>query len=318
MKTYTEGPATGSQEWLDMRKFESSRSRPVVIGASEAAAACGRSRYCSPLELYLIKRGEYEQQRTPEQIESMEMGHALEPVILDRYEKRTGIALVRNLPMCFSSELPWIAATPDGRPVDSAIDLVVDAKRTTGRMFDKSGDDAHAFGVDGTDQIPIEYLFQAQQQCLVMGVSRVDFPVLFDGAVLRIYPVKRDEQLIAEIVECTRELADRIVSGRPPEPDYSHAGTSKLLQSTRKSTAGKVIEWGSEIIEKWDAVADLKLRAKEIQKRIDTIQNELMDAMADAESANCGSFTVKRIKVAASSYTVEKQPYQYLKASSKK
>jgi predicted phage-related endonuclease len=300
-----------------MRKFDPDRKeRPVVIGASEAAAACGRSRYSSALDLYLSKRGEIEDNFGEEQIEAMEMGHHLEPIILDRYEKKTGRTLLRHLPMYFSALQPFMAATPDGLSLPDS--LAVDAKSTTGRMLDKTGEDTSMFGQEGTDQVPIEYLFQAQQQCHVLGVNRVDFPVMFDARTIRIYTVNRDADLIAEIVSAEQELAERIINADPPEPDFEHSDTLKLLQKMRGVTVGKVITWDDALAEKWTMLDEIKGRIKALEKAKDAISAELFAAMQDAEQAICGPLTVKRITVAATSYTVDKAAYSYLKASKSK
>lgn len=326
------GPATQSPEWYAMRKFDPSRTeRPVVFGASEAAAACGRSKYSSALELYLRKRGEIDD---IESNEAMAMGNRLEPVILDMYEERIGRKIVRKLPMFFSREFEFMAATPDGMDyyTHPALPLTrlpttwdefdftasIDAKASTGRRFDSTGEDVDSFGVDGTDQVPIEYLLQGQQQCAVMGVSRVDFPVLFDGRQLRIYTVQRDDDLIAEIISAEKELAERIINGDPPEPDVQHSGTLKLLQKMQGCEVGKVISWPEELAAKWQQLDQIKSQLKILEKSKDALSAELFAAMEDAEQAVCGPLTVKRINVKASSYTVEKAAYSYLKASTRK
>ena len=312
------GPATHSPEWYAMRKFDPSRTnRPVVFGASEAAAACGRSKYSSALELYLMKRGEID---GPESNEAMSMGNRLEPVILDMYEEKIGRKVVRKLPMMFSADFAFMAATPDGvlcnlQPVGGyEFERSIDAKATTGRRLDDSGEDTDSFGAEGTDQVPIEYLFQAQQQCAVMGVDSVDFPVLFDGRQLRVYTVNRDEDLIAEIASAEKELAERIINGDPPEPDFQHSGTLHLLKKIQGCEVGKVITWDGSLAEKWQQLADVKEQIKHLTKAKDVLDAELFHAMGDAEQAICGPLTVKRVNVKATSFVTEKKAYSYLKA----
>ena len=308
------GPATMTPEWYAMRKFDPSRKdRPVVIGASEAAAACGRSRYASALDVYLKKRGEIADDFSEEQQEAMDMGHHLEPIILDRYERKTGRTLLRHLPMYFAPLQPFMCATPDG--LDLPDSLAVDAKSTTGRMLDTTGEDVSMFGQEGTDQVPVEYLFQAQQQIHVLGVNRVDFPVMFDARVIRIYTVHRDDDLIAEIVSAEQELAERIVNGDPPAPDFQHPGTKRLLEAIQGQEIGKVITWGDDLVEKWDELAEIKAMIKDLEGQKNRLDAELFAAMSDAEQAICGRLMVKRINVKATSFTVEKKAYSFLKAA---
>lgn len=311
------GPIANTPEWDAYRLFDPNRERPVVIGASEAAAACGRSRYCSRLELYLRKRGEFAVEWTKQQVEAMEIGHAFEPVILDLYEKRQGIPLVRGLPMFFSVDRNWMAATPDGLPTDMAIRMAVDAKSTNWRMLDESGEDTDKFGVPGTDQVPLDYLFQAQHQMVVLGLPRVDFPVLSDGRTLLIYTVERNENLIEEIVESTFTLSQAIIRGEPPEPDFTHANTRSILES-RKSTEGKRIEWPESLRSTWAELENIRQKIKALKSSQDRLNNMLISAMGDAEIADCGEFEVRRIQVSGSTFTVSRQPSSHLKKREKK
>lgn len=311
------GPIANTPEWEEYRLFDPNRERPVVVGASESAAACGRSRYCSRLELYLRKRGEYAVEWTSQQVEAMELGHAFEPVILDLYEKRRGIALSRKLPMFFSDEHPWMSATPDGFPVDQAIRLAVDAKSTNWRMFDETGEDTNRFGIPGTDQVPIEYLFQAQHQMAVLNLPKVEFPVLSDGRQFLIYTVERNENLIEEIVESTFTLSQAIIRGEPPEPDFTHANTRSILES-RKSTEGKRIEWPESLRSTWAELENIRQKIKALKSSQDRLNNMLISAMGDAEIADCGEFEVRRIQVSGSTFTVSRQPSSHLKKREKK
>jgi predicted phage-related endonuclease len=65
----------------------------------------------------------------------------------------------------------------------------------------------------------------------VLGVARCDFPVMFDIRKVRVYTVLRDDSLIEWIRSCEQELAERIVAGNPPEPDWEHPGATVALQT---------------------------------------------------------------------------------------
>lgn len=313
------GPMPQTPEWHAMRRYDPARrDRPVVIGASEAAAACGCSKYCSTLELYLRKRGEYEPVISPESMEAIEMGTHLEPLILDRYERRTGALLLRSLPMMFSCEDEWMAATPDGIVCNDICEpwtKAVDAKATTGRRYDSTGDDLSAFGAEGTDQIPLDYLFQGQQQCHVLGVTTVDFPVLFDARVLRIYTVNRDSDLISEMVEAERELCERIINADPPEPTWEHPGIDKVIRSLYGSMSGKIITWGAEQTALLDEDSRLLTVEKETKSRRDAIKARLWAAMGDAEEALTDTQRIRRIVVKPYPVTYVNPGYTKLQTS---
>ena len=309
------GPMPQTPEWLAMRRYDPARTtRPVVIGASEAAAACGRSPYTSPLELYLTKRGEYEPERSEETVEAMEMGTHLEPLILDRYAKRTGFHLARSLPMFFSSTEPFMAATPDAMVYcpTASLSRSVDAKATTGRRYDKTGEDVSAFGADGTDQIPVDYLLQGQQQCHVLGVEVVDFPVLFDARTLRIYTVKRDSDLVSELIAAEKELCERIVNGEPPEPTWSHHGIDKIIRAMYGVRNNRVISWGADETALIEEDARLAVVESETKKRRETIKAKLWAALGDAEEAHTDTLRIGRLVVKPYSYTATNPGYSKL------
>lgn len=229
----TAGPMPHSAAWYAMRSLDIARTgRPVVLGASEAAAVCGLSPYSTPLHLYLEKRGELTKEFTDEQQERMEFGLRLEPVVMDAYAQRVGVTVDQGQPMFFHPEHAWMACTPDGiahEPGDMT-ERGVECKCTSWRMYDATGESVDAFGEDGTDQVPKIYLLQVQWQMAVMGWDQVDLPVLFDGSKLRVYHVKRNADIISELIASGRDLVERIVAGTPPDPEWAHDGTAGALR----------------------------------------------------------------------------------------
>lgn len=210
--TATVGPMPQTPEWTALRYFDPDRERPVIFGASEAAAACGMSPYTTPLELFLLKRRELDPE---EENDAMRLGKKLEPIVLDEYQLRTGRVLAVDLPMFLHADHAFMAATPDAMAESDTV--AVDAKTSSFRRYNRSADVAdEKFGEEGTDQMPSDYVLQAQQQIAVLGVDSVDFPVLFDGRTLRIYTVQRNDELINIVTSAERELAERIASDDPP------------------------------------------------------------------------------------------------------
>ena len=116
-----EGPLSGTPEWYEYRVYDPSREKwPLVFGASEAGAVLGVSPYTSRLELFCIKT----KRATIDDNLAMACGRALEPVVLDAYQKETGCALTRNSAMFFNQDYPLLSATPDAVPVRGKKTLV--------------------------------------------------------------------------------------------------------------------------------------------------------------------------------------------------
>lgn len=172
------------------------------LGASEAAAAVGLSRWCSPLELYLRKLGE-----APEQSETwpMRVGSALEPLVLAGFTAETGLSVSDQQRQFRDPALPWRWATVDGIAADGAL---VEAK-TSGSPAEWGDDEA---------AIPIEYACQVQHALAVTGLALAYVPVLIATRELRVYRVPRDEELIELLTEREREFWRRVETREPPAP----------------------------------------------------------------------------------------------------
>lgn len=244
------GPLPYTPEWWAARRS--------CIGASQAAAACGVSPYAQPLDVYLECRGEYQREETA----AMRLGKALEPVVLSEYELRTAARLIRPVGLYRSRFYPFIGATPDALRES---DLVpVDAKTSTHWR-------AGEFGDEGTDQIPADYVMQAQQQIYVCGAEFADVAVLIDGRTLRVYRVRRHDSLIARLVEMETALWERIERGTPPEPEWNHRGTLELLKRLHGCARGELVALPDEAAGYWDRYA----RIGRTVKRCEAVREEL-------------------------------------------
>jgi len=226
------GPAPQTPEWYDMRVYNGERERPVVFGASEAASALNMNPYTGgPLELYLRKLGKMQ---PIEDTDAMRLGRKLEPVIIDEYSERENKKVAVMLPMYLHTKHSFMGATPDGLVLADEearkADFGLEIKASNFRMRDGTGEHQHRFGREGTDEVPSIYLIQAQQQMEVMGLDRIDLPVLFDGRTLIVYTVQRNEVLINLLVEAEKELAERIANDDPPEPNWAHAATRECIR----------------------------------------------------------------------------------------
>lgn len=278
------GPAAYSDEWFALRVYDPARTeRPVIFGASEAAEALGLSPYSAgPLELFLKKTG-----RIPPQDDNqaMEMGRLLEGPVLTLYERRTGRTLTREHPLYFHGEHTFMGATPDGLTCESE-PKAVDAKTSTYRRYNEFASyDDDKFGAAGTDQMPIDYILQAQQQAAVLNVARVDFPVLFDGRTLRIYEVARDEALIDAILSAEKELAERIANDDPPEASWRHPRTRECLRALYELELGTEIVLSTESRDRWVEISRRKEQIKALESRNEEDKNRILAEIGSAEFA---------------------------------
>jgi predicted phage-related endonuclease len=186
-------------------------ARREGVGASEAGSALGVG-YLPRRKLYLLKTG-----RIPEDPprDWMRMGTLMEPVIEAEYERRTGNSVAarqrfRVLPRATDRD-PYLFATLDGW---TAGGYPVDYKLVNERV-------ARGLGPESTDLVPMGWIVQAHQQMLVTETDRVDFAVLVWGEGVRIYVVRRSEELIDLVGRGVREFWGHVVERRIP-PEIEH------------------------------------------------------------------------------------------------
>jgi predicted phage-related endonuclease len=226
------GPASLSPEWFALRQFDPGRDVPVILSASYAAATVGCSEWATPAHVFLWQ--------TEPQDEADDdyrwFGRAIEPAIIGRYAETTGHVIDYPQPMWLHPVHRFLAATPDAMVMDKmqvvpdvfgqddfhgtswnkAALFPIDAKSTGFRMAEKWGD-------EGTDEVPVDVLMQAQQQMLVMGANHqevVQFQV--EKRRIKVYPIERNQDLCDAIIEAAKELCERIVRNDPPEPNWTH------------------------------------------------------------------------------------------------
>lgn len=189
----------GSPEWLEARR--------TGLGGSDIAAALGLSLWMSPYELWLDKIGELPPRPDTE---PMRWGRLMEPLILNAYSERTRWKISRPR-MMRSERYPWLIANLDGVAMTGrlASARVVEAKNAHSRL---------GWGEPGTDDVPQQYLLQAQSYLIVTALAEADIVVLFGGNDLQVYTVRADAELQQLIIDGTREFWHRHVQGLLPPP----------------------------------------------------------------------------------------------------
>jgi putative phage-type endonuclease len=270
----------GTSDWFE--------ARSTGIGASEAAAAVGLSRWSTGFELYHRKRGNT---APVEENDAMRMGKRLEPIVVDEFREHEEIpeeAVLYPVPMFRSGTHDFVLATPDA--------LLLDADAMTSRnpsvvwhafqltMCLSAAEllecktvgwrSAEGLGEDGSDFVPFDWLCQAQQQMFVMGLDSCHFAVLIDGRTYRQFRVARDEELIERIVEAEAELWRRVKEGDEPEPDWKHPKTAALIAHLH-GLAGESITLTAAAGIAWDEYEELGRKIKEMTKPLNEQREEL-------------------------------------------
>lgn len=239
-------------------------ARSTGIGASEAAAACGLSPYQTPLELYHRKRGDLP---AIEDNDAMRLGRKLEPIIKSEFTLATGRELYAfDPPMYRHPVLAWQLATPDGELLPEAgseIRELLECKSTSSRTVKSN------LGDDGTDEIPESWLFQCQHQMAVCSADMVHVAALIDGRQMRIFRVQRHDALIEMITRTELELWEMIQAGTPPDPDWTHGTTLRLIRQLYGAPEDEtdIVSLEEAIVSEWELYEDCNRQIRELKER---------------------------------------------------
>lgn len=169
---------------------ETQRAERVnYIGASDAAAVLGMSRWSTPLEVWALKTGQIPQKDLSDKL-AVELGNELEAVCARLFTKRTGKKVHRVNETVYHPKYPFIAANLDRRVVGE--DAVLEIK-TAGAWAAKSWEG---------EEVPQEVIIQVMHQLAVTGKSVGYACCLIGGNMdFHIKTVQRDDEAIKNIID---------------------------------------------------------------------------------------------------------------------
>ncbi len=248
-----------------MLTAEQIAERRSGLGGSDSAAACGVSRWRSPLDVYLEKRGE-----APafEGNEYTKWGELLEPVIRQKYSDETGRIVRLPEHTLRHHAIPFILCHPDGVTDD-------------GRLFEaKNTRHDHGWGEPGSDEIPQEYLVQVQHNMLVTGLTVADVAVLVAGSDFRIYEVHADVELQELLVDRESELWRRIERAEPPAP----VNARDVLALYGRASQDLRAQVTPEILGAIAALTAAKKEAASLEHEIEQIETAIKAHMGHADT----------------------------------
>ena len=256
--------------------------RATGIGASEMAAVMGLSRYMTPMDVYARKV--HPDKYHFEETEQQKIGNALESVVLDLFESRTGCKLARS-PRTFFHQLT-------NAMLMAHLDAYVELGGGNEEIADRSVVEAKSSGMyapnewgeAGTDQVPTEYLIQVMHQMLVAYegslVVRVGYlAVLIGGSDFRIYKIPYDQEIGDLIIDHANEFWKRVVLRIPPDPITIADANLRYERSN-----GKTIEATDEIKGAVGAALTMQNAVNANTKHLEAHKLDIMKFMGDHDS----------------------------------
>lgn len=272
--------------------------RRSVIGASDAAAVAGLSPWATALGVWVDK---VKPPTANEMTEAQATGLAQEPAIAKLYQRRTGIPLAEPAEsIIVHAKHPFMGASIDRLRPDRGI---VELKNVNGRM-------ANLWGDDGTDQIPDHVGLQVAHQMACADTDRAEVAALIGGCELRVYPIPRNESLIARLIEIEAAFWDHVLTRTAPPPDWNHPTTAALIAAMYPPQEGEEVtldDAALALVEQFDEWGEEEKKAKAQRAAVKARLIERMGTAALALLPN--GRLIARNTIQRKAYTVDACEY---------
>ena len=248
------------QAWLEARKNS--------LGASEAAAVMGISRFSSPMKVYADKVIGAE----PFDSDVMRFGRIYEAQIAKDYSASTGRRVKLDGRLIIRATRSWQSCTLDA--------IQYDEEKGRGLAEFKTS----LFGWDA-DGIPEDYYCQIQHQFAVTGLPWGSAVMFNRTSCEMVYQdVEPDLAYIRRLIDEEEGFwFGNVLGGQPPGPDAHKATRDALRRLYPTSEAGVVIPFEVALLEKRDRRAFLVARLKGDGEEKEGIDNAFKCALKDAE-----------------------------------
>lgn len=251
--------------------------RRGYLGGTDIASIFGVSPYKSAYELYEEKTAE---EFVPPQVEpKREMlyrrGKKLEPWVMELLEEERGIFIVKRNQRYCDPEFPFMACEIDFE-YQSEVGLCNGDVKTVSPFA------AGEWGEENTDEIPLHYCLQFHWGMMVTQRPACLVAVLIGADDLRVYEVKRDDELIAEIRKRAFHFWATNVLKNVPPPIQTSDDAQKMLYKY----GGFAVKNDPEIMVSLQNLRQVKESAKEIKKLEAQYQLEIKERLLLLAQAN--------------------------------
>lgn len=214
--------------------------RRTGLGSSDIAPVLGLSTYATPLDIYLEKIGEGEQQTDTA---FTDWGRRLEPVIAEAAEATINAGRPPDDPVRFTVWTPAIRCKA-WWPAFTHLDR---RGRVDGQMVGlecKSGMDTRGWGDPATVSIteahlvvPPAYAIQCGHHLLCTGYAAIYVAALIGYRDFRLYRIERDEAWLADLLADEQEFWALVEARTPPDPDGMIALRRRISEQTERLSA---------------------------------------------------------------------------------
>lgn len=279
--------------------------RASGISGTAIGVIVGENPFRKPIELWrsLVEPSP----PTDDDREILTWGQDLEPLVLRRYERRTGLLVRGGMRTLRSRKHPWQIGTPDGLaydeamvvrrtdgewipsgPVITTVELAADGSEFVlpqpERMLEIKTHGWYVgqqYGDEDTDDVPEHILAQVTWYLGMLGLDHADLAVLSNTHTFRIFRVHFDQALYDVLLDAgDRFWRHNVLERIEPEPDGSQAYSDWINQRTRDAV--DVVVADDELLATVTELRTVKAERKAAEKREKLLVQQVQKSMAGA------------------------------------
>jgi putative phage-type endonuclease len=256
--------------------------RSKGLGGSDVAVFCGLSTYKTPLQLYLEKRGEFNEEI--EDTTRLRFGRRLEKPVADEFAFITGRKLWRERITQRHEVHRFMLANIDRWQQKQEPQAGYAVARG---VYEGKTADWRQRPLWTSNGIPESYYLQLQWYLAVTGCPFGSYGILFGLDDFHFFDVDRDEATITTLTDLALDFWRRVQEGDPPDHSYGMAGAELVRRLYQRNAPGKTIMLeGAEAETKIRRLLQLKQAIKTREEEERDLTTWLQIQMQDAEIAH--------------------------------
>lgn len=242
-------------------------ARKNSIGGSDAPIIANVSPWKTRLQLFLEKTSE----EPPPFLTTlpMQIGTALEPVIINEFGVRTGQEVTAFEQTLFHPSYPMMTGHIDGAIIENGQPVAGVESKWVGRITDE-------WGETGTDHVPAHVMLQCVHYMMVTGWQSWNVAALFGGTEFRWYEIQRNDVLIDALLKMELEFWQMIQARTPPP--ITNPIDARLLY---KQDDGSSVIADTKTALAFFELQNLKLQRDSLESEIDEKTAEIQHFMGE-------------------------------------